>query len=168
MGFTDKQRQEHISEIQEYLGKIQLESGDLMTVFPNGTYGERTRSAVREFQQENGLPVTGEINSDTWNEITSVYIRSVKNIPNPYQPFYYRGQKWQKGDEGLPVWVIQSMFRELGKVCDNVPSVEVCGKFMEDMEEAVRFFRKKCGLPDDCAVDCETWNMLVGCCRHFE
>ncbi len=168
MAFTEKQKREHIAEIQGRLGRIQLLSGDLLTVFPDGIFGDRTREAVREFQEDNGMPVTGEIDSDTWDEITSVYIRLAKSMPDPYQPFFYREQKWRKGDDGLPVWVIQSMFRELGKACDNVPPVEVIGKFGEDMEEAVRFFRKKCGLPDDPSVDCDTWNMLVGCCRHFE
>ncbi|MBP3380534.1 MAG: peptidoglycan-binding protein [Ruminococcus sp.] len=167
MGFSEKQKREHISEIQRYLGQIQLLSGDLMTVFPNGVYGDRTRAAVRDFQQDNGLPITGEIDSDTWNKITAVYIRLSRITPDAYQPFYYSGQKWQKGDVGLPVWVIQSMFQELGKACDNIPPVSVSGEFMDDMEEAVRFFRKKCGLPDDCVVDRDTWNMLVGCCRHF-
>lgn len=168
MAFTEKQKQEHIAEIQRYLGQIQLLSGELMTVFPNGVYGERTRAAVRDFQQDNGLPVTGEIDSDTWDAITAAYIDLARNTPNPYQPFRYRGQRWQRGDEGLPIWVIQSMFRELGKACDNVPTVEVSGVFREDTEAAVRFFRGKCGLPDAVYVDRDTWNMLVGCCRHFE
>lgn len=168
MAFTEKQKREHIAEIQELLGRIQLLSGELMTVFPNGVYGDRTREAVREFQEENGLPVTGEVDSDTWDAIISVYIRLAQSTPDPYQPFSYPGQKWRKGDEGLPVWVIQSMFWELGKVCDNVPPVEVSGRFTEDTEEAVRFFRSKCELPDDTSVDCDLWDMLVGCCQHFD
>ncbi len=168
MAFTEEQKKEHIAEIQRLLGQIQLRSGELMTVFPNGVFGDRTRAAVRDFQQNNKLPVTGEIDSDTWNAITSVYIDLSRDIPNLYRFFRYREQRWQRGDDGLAAWVIQSMFKKLGGACDNVPDVEVTGKYMEDTEEAVRFFRKKCGLPDAAYVDRDTWKMLAECCKHFE
>lgn len=167
MAFTEKQKREHISEIQGYLRDMQLMSGELVTVSVNGIYDDSTREAVRDFQQENGLPMTGEVDSDTWDAIAAAHIRMLRYAADNCFPFDLNKHELRSGGTGLPVRMMQTMLYELGQACDNVPEVEISGELSGKTEEAVRFFRRKCGLSDEGVVDLKTWNMLAGCCRHF-
>ena len=43
------------------------------TVVPDGVYSSQTMSAVAQFQQNHGLPVTGVTDERTWEEIVTRY-----------------------------------------------------------------------------------------------
>ena len=62
-----------VSAIQYMLRELALKHGVLDPVEPTGFYDDTTARAVREFQVRNNLPVTGEVDRMTWNEITSQY-----------------------------------------------------------------------------------------------
>lgn len=42
-------------------------------IIENGIYDDRTEIAIREFQRANLLPVTGEVDKNTWNRIVREY-----------------------------------------------------------------------------------------------
>ena len=48
-----------IRSLQSMLRLLQRHAGKPTTVVPDGIFGPETARAVREFQQQNGLPVTG-------------------------------------------------------------------------------------------------------------
>lgn len=166
MAFTDEQKINHIAELQRYLFSIEYLDGKQPDFTPDGIYGIQTENAVREFQKENGLPETGEANTETWDRIVEVYQEYMNCYPLPCSPFPSKKYICGSGTEGLLVYMIQAMMLDLGKSYDNVPKINVCGHFNEQTSEAVRFFQKKCGIPCNGAVDCMTWNMLVKVSSH--
>ena len=70
---NDKKRV--ISSVQNYLNKIKKS----FSVIPNGNYDNRTESAVRQFQADNDIPVTGVIDLITFNEIYKSYLEITEN-----------------------------------------------------------------------------------------
>lgn len=54
----------------------------LLKIVPDGIYGPNTVQAVREFQRQNALPVTGETDNATWNKLVAVYtVQSPSVLP---------------------------------------------------------------------------------------
>ena len=60
-----------VRTLQEMLDQLALYDKTYPSLVPDGIYGERTLEAVMIFQRENGLPVTGVVNSRTWNAIAA-------------------------------------------------------------------------------------------------
>ena len=58
-----------IRSLQSMLRLLQRHAGKHTTVVPDGIFGPETARAVREFQQQNGLPVTGAADLTTWNAV---------------------------------------------------------------------------------------------------
>ena len=69
MLYTDAQKQEHIEEILGLLYQIALRDSRIPIVLPQKEFTEEAALAVRAFQEAYGLPVTGEIDGDTWDSI---------------------------------------------------------------------------------------------------
>ena len=57
--------------VQAILESLCLEYENLFAVPVNGTYGAETKRAVMQFQRENGLRPTGEVNAATWNMLAA-------------------------------------------------------------------------------------------------
>lgn len=70
-----------IRSLQTMLRTIAHADETLLKIVPDGIYGPNTVQAVREFQRQNALPVTGETDNATWNKLVAVYTR-----PKPVRP----------------------------------------------------------------------------------
>lgn len=55
---------EHVYEVQ-----IRLRRLGYLAAEPNGTFGPQTEQAVKEFQRDRGLKVTGIVNANTWKPL---------------------------------------------------------------------------------------------------
>ena len=64
-----------VKQLQTYL--LAISYRDKIPYMPHisidGIYGESTRAAVTDFQKKYGIPATGIVNYETWQEIYSVY-----------------------------------------------------------------------------------------------
>ena len=57
-----------IRSLQTMLRTIAHVDETLLKLVPDGIYGPNTVQAVREFQRQNALPVTGETDNATWSQ----------------------------------------------------------------------------------------------------
>ena len=64
-----------IRSLQTMLRTIAHADETLVCLVPDGIYGPNTVQAVREFQRQQELPVTGETDNATWDQIVAVYTR---------------------------------------------------------------------------------------------
>ena len=62
-----------VREIQRFLRTISKYNSAIPLVGVSGNYDDETRETVRAFQRENGLPVTGELDSQTWDALYTLY-----------------------------------------------------------------------------------------------
>ncbi len=163
MPYSERQKRQHILELQRYLHAIALIDRKIPNVNPDGIYGTQTAEAVKAFQHEYKLSETGKADFATWNKVVEVYKGMLRMKPRPYPAFPSEKFVCEKGAEGKLVYIIQAMLYGIGQGYDNFPKIKVCGHFNEETENAVRIFQKICSLPPNGKVDCVTWNMLVSC-----
>lgn len=163
MPYSDRQKRQHIFELQRYLHAISLMNRKIPNVVPDGVYGSQTAEAVRAFQREYNLPETGTADFSTWNKIVAVYKEMFRMKPVSYPAFQSEKFICEKGAEGKLVYIIQTLLYGMGQSYDNFPKIKVCGHFNEETASVVMNFQKICSLPANGKVDCTTWNMLVSC-----
>ena len=60
-----------VSLVQSYLNKLGYQVGDI-----DGLLGEKTKGAMKEFQKQNSLPVTGEITAELERALRDAYINT--------------------------------------------------------------------------------------------
>ena len=70
-----------IRSLQTMLRTIAHADETLLKLVPDGIYGPNTVQAVREFQRQNALPVTGETDNATWNKLVAVYTVQSPSVP---------------------------------------------------------------------------------------
>jgi peptidoglycan hydrolase-like protein with peptidoglycan-binding domain len=103
----------------------------------DGKFGSNTRGAVLQFQRDNGLPVTGTVDRQTWERLV------VALDPR---------------DRGADVEAAQRLLRawnaRLGPPVDGV--------YGTPTEVALEKFRQAKGLPPNSKLDADAWCVLVG------
>lgn len=168
MPFSEKQKRQHIIEVQRYLHAIALMNEKIPVIIPDGVYGSETRTAVTAFQREYSLRETGTVDSVTWNKIVAVYKGLFHSLPEPYPAFPSEKFVCGHGACGQLVYIIQAMLYGFGQSYDNFPEINVCGNFNDETADIVKKFQNICGLPPSGKVDCATWNMLVHLSAHHK
>ena len=88
MPYTEKDRKEHIKELQQYLRYIEMHDGK-SGIIPDGIYGENTRNSVTAFQKNKGFEPTGVVDNETWDSIIEEYnlIIPFYETPSSISPF---------------------------------------------------------------------------------
>ena len=87
--YTDAQKCSHIFDLQTFLRRIQQAEGSAAPLVPDGIWDAKTAAAVREYQQQNCLPVTGIADQRTWNAIYATYAALVAADALPMQTAFF-------------------------------------------------------------------------------
>ena len=106
----------------------------------DGIFGSQTLSAVRTFQQNNGLSVDGIVGPNTW--------KTLLFLP-PYPTL-------RQGNSGVYVTFLQQLLES-----NLIPVGEIDGIFGSRTLSAVRTFQENNGLSVDGIVGPNTWNALT-------
>jgi len=165
MEFNLTDERVRVENLQKMLRLLWLVTGDEgYEVGVSGTFGEGTEMAVRHFQAENGLPVTGVADLATWEAIRAEYERLafLAEPPMPIYPFLReRSGVVRFGERSDLVAIIQLMLDALDPLYDFA-YVPKSGIFDSATVEAVRKFQTINDLPSPSgAVDRLTWNALA-------
>ncbi|MFL5321363.1 MAG: peptidoglycan-binding protein [Myxococcaceae bacterium] len=94
----------------------------------NQQFGSRTEAALKQFQEKSKLPVTGKLDSATWNKLKGSYF-GAKDGTSPAQ---------REGEKSGAVKRTEEMLKKLGY---HVGKVD--GLFTANTEKAVEKFQKK-------------------------
>lgn len=155
----------NILELQRYLRELHhISGGEIPLVNPDGIYGPETAAAVRAFQDEAGLPETGEVDNATWNAIYKAYTQAVqmRARPNPISPFpEEEGYEIDEGEHSDIVAIVQFMLRLLANAYDNIDGLPPEGVYNEATIKDIKTFQQFHGLPVTGRVDKATWNALA-------
>lgn len=156
-------RREYVRELQQNLRTIEQDRQGYATLTADGFYGEATVAAVRQFQQQEGLPDTGKTDRLTWDTVCLVCreIRCAAQAPIPIDG-YRNGQEAPEAQStGDSVWFLQVILRALAARYRNLLSVQPTGVYDEETVLAVQTAQKILGLPQDGITDKTTWNAVV-------
>lgn len=160
MLYTEVQKQEHIEEILNLLYQISLRDSRIPIVLPGKEYSDEAALTVRAYQQEYGLPVTGEIDDHTWNSISETY-HNLIDAAEPLIVFPAGAFLLQERDSGELVQLVQVLLNLAAAHYGNLEPVTVNGIYDADSAAAVRKLQAVSSLPETGMLDRKTWNQLA-------
>ncbi len=147
-----------------YLGLISFFDENLPQLEVNGIYNNNTKQMVINFQNKYNLPVTGEVDKETWIKLKEVYHMTIKNIPEKYLKYekeLYPGKFLTKGMKGEDIEILQGYLFEICKKYKDIPGVIVNGVFDELTEQSVLKIQKIYKQEQNGAVGPITWYNIV-------
>lgn len=152
-----------VRSLQTMLRIIAKDDPCLPAVIPDGIYGPSTMNAVASFQRQCGLPVTGIVDQNTWEDIVSAYTDAIIRVgkAQPIEILLEPGQVIRLGDSSPYIYLLQAMLTQLSH--DNVG---IClpgnnGVLDNETAESLGAFQKLAGLDSTGDLDKKTWKHLV-------
>ena len=151
-GLDVKLLQERLVELGYYSGNI------------SGSYLEGTTTAVKVFQGENSMEITGKADIKTQEKLFSLAIRPTPTptpvptpgpavTPGPYQPFE---RELRYGTTGADVQKVQQKLKDMGYFTYSKTTTG----YYKNTQSAVEAFQKANGISITGVVDEETWDAL--------
>ena len=162
--YTDEQRRRHIYDLQTFLRRIQRDQGYPNPIAPDGIFGPETAAAVRDFQRQHSLPVTGAADYGTWTAIYQAYrvLLSGDTLPESVT-FFPSGAaaELKTGDKGPSVFVLQLMLGTALPHFSISAPVPLTGEYVADTVAGVRRAQGVFLLPQTGVTDRATWEALA-------
>lgn len=153
---------EQVGEVQEKLRQLGINRGDGVELAVDGIYGAETALAVSQFQQENGLPVTGKVDFKTWEALNDAYEELLERRKPPKRVAAIGcNVRLSGGAVGDSVYILQVMLNAVGTRFKNIGKITVDGAYSNETAAAVAEFQRAAGLPETGAADVETFNRLA-------
>jgi peptidoglycan hydrolase-like protein with peptidoglycan-binding domain len=168
LNYSQAQHRNNIKEFQEYLYAISFYNDTILRVIPDGIYGRETVLAVKSFQKEYDLPITGEVDRATWEKAVEVYRYYVDSPAEAIAVFPYNSFKLQKGEKGSMVFMLQSMLHDISKTYPNVPMPTINGIYDGDTFASVKSMQVKARLNPTGITNKLTWNIIVKTYLHLD
>ena len=116
----------------------------------DGDYGNMTKNAVKDFQRNNGLSVTGSVNSATLNKLNSSSAKKAGSTSSS------SNGTCKPGDSGDAVRKVQKRLIALGYLSNGSAD----GSYGNQTKKAVTTFQKQNGLQQTGTVNSATLNKL--------
>lgn len=162
--YTDEQRRRHIFDLQTFLRRIQRAQGYARPIAADGIFGPETASAVRDFQRQNGLPVTGTADYDTWTAVFRAYRALTAGDVLPGGVLFFPAgadATLSAGDRGASVFVLQLLLGAALPHFANALPVPLTGEYDADTTAGVRRAQGIFLLPQTGVTDRATWEALA-------
>lgn len=153
-----------VAAVQYYLAVIAYFNRTIPLLAIDGIFGEETRDVVYTFQREYGLPVTGEVDAETWYRMTEIYDGILRELPPGFtgeRAALYPGVVLKRGAEGEDVRRLQGYLAYIGNAYGWFTPPEVDGVFGPATEEAVFAFQRQQGLTPSGVVGPVTWAAIA-------
>ena len=153
-----------VRTIQYYLSIIAYFNPQLEPVPLNGTFDSATVDAVERFQEFYGLPVTGIVDTDTWNVISRIYRETVASLPPGYEgdnAKLYPGYFLTPGMRSQAVTDLQTYLSFIGQNIREIPQIPITGYYGEQTENAVSTFQRLFGIDASGSVGPVTWAQIA-------
>lgn len=160
---SEERRREYVREIQRYLRTIASEFPEIPVLAVDGIFGPKTAQAVRTFQREFGLPVTGTVDLATWNALYSEFRAITRRVSPPMaiNGFFPPDRILREGDTGDSVMFLQTMINALADVFSNIPKLISTGEYNSATADAVFLLQQIARLPANGFTDRQTWDAIV-------
>lgn len=137
---------------------------DLPSLRLNSVFNDNTKAMVINFQKKYGLPATGVVDADTWNKLVTVYLDTIRNIPEEYAQYedeLFQGRLLALGMSGDDVRIIQRFLLKICQQTGNIPGVRVSGIFDDLMERSVMKIQSIFNQETTGVIDPVTWYNIV-------
>lgn len=148
-----------ISDLQEMLRLID----PTLSLGYDGQYGPETAAAVKDFQEKNGLPPTGQADQETWDTLRSTYEEQKIFLGKAHPLFLVLqpNQVIERGSDNIHLYVMQGALTALGQFYEDQPPFAITGILDDPTAQALIWFQDKAGLPQTGTIDKKTWAHLA-------
>lgn len=152
-----------VRSLQTMLRVLAQDDPRLPTVVPDGIYGPTTMHAVTAFQRQNGLPVTGVTDQQTWELIVNLHESALIRVgkAQPIEIVLEPGQIFRRNDTSPYIYLLQSMLTQLSLDNPSIIPPGHSGIMDEDTVRSLAAFQQLAGLPVTGEFDRITWKHLV-------
>ena len=154
-----------ISQLQRFLRQVFFRDPAVRLPPVDGIFDRDTETALRAFQQAQGLPVTGRADQETWERLFDAYraALALTFLPEAVElfPAIPADYVLRRESRGFVVTALQYLLGELQRIYDNFPSIPRSGIFDSATAEAVERFQEQNGLPPTGEADRLTWNRIT-------
>ena len=154
---------EPIRNLQHFLRHISYYYNTVPAVIPDGIFSTQTREAVVGFQDTFTLPVTGEVDFDTWSQIIFVYNELVELEEDSYIPqlFPSYGFTINAGDSSADLMIIQAMLQTLTQYFSNLGTFTITGTHDEASINLIKNLQLLADLEPTGVIDKRTFNTIA-------
>ncbi len=146
--------------VQYFLAYLSLFNNTIPTPAVDGIFGSETENAVRAFQQDIGLPITGIVNEETYLALFDAYQGVLSAVPGSQfegVTLPYPGFELTVGTQGEYVEALQEYLNVISDVYEEIPRLDVDGIFGQATRRAVMIFQEISGLNMTGIVSLDTW-----------
>lgn len=152
-----------VRSLQTMLRVLAEDDSSLPTVVPDGIYGPTTMQAVSTFQRKYGLPVTGAVDQQTWENIVNIYEPALIRIgkAEPIEIILEPGQVFRRGDSSPYIYLLQAMLTQLSNDNPTIERPGNSGVIDEATSTSLQGFQQLAGLEMTGEFDKITWKHLV-------
>lgn len=163
MPVSDEQKKMNINEAQEYLHIVSKFNTKIPSVIPGGSYNNETREAVKAFQNEYGLPPTGEIDNATWEALYNAYKEALIYFTEleRIRPLPFEGIPVRLGSAGYAIYIIQAMLNTISQFYDNMTGAAMNGIYDKETSDSIKRVQEVNGLEPTGVIDEKTWNAFA-------
>lgn len=150
---------EGVRTLQYFLAVIGNYYEEVPIITIDSIFGPATEDAVRAVQRLFGLPVTGVVDEETWDQIVSVYLSILESQPAEWADavLLFPGRFMLEGMQGDDVRDLQTMLSTLSTVYPQIPDVTPDGVYGPRTREAVLAAQALFGLQPSGVVGTPTW-----------
>lgn len=159
-----------VRELQYLLAFVGYFVETIPTVGIDGIFGNATRLAVEAFQRTYGIPVTGIVDTVTWNRLYDAYRGQLASLPSDFftdatRP--YPGFQLRVGSSGEEVEAIQEYLNFISDTYPSIPKLTVDGQFGGGTQAAVRAYQTLFGIEPSGIVGSTTWDAITETYREL-
>lgn len=166
----DDEHKSNVARIQSALRTLYKNGENVRELFVDGIFGDETTEAVKDFQQNEGLEPTGEVDYETWSLLMKK-AEYYRQEPAAIKPFVSNSKSMALPGERKPaVYFAQAMMLLAYSEYSDFDGVEINGINDGGTLEAIKRIQEKDSISrSDGAIDLETWNAIAGvfeCCSE--
>lgn len=150
-------------ELQQRLRDIAKADKDVLSVIPDGIFGEETENSVRSFQRKFGLPETGVVNFEVWDRINDEHKKALFELSEPIQVISIKKEDLPLvlGQISKEVHMLNMMLNSLSEKYSNFQNVGYSDEFTAATRNEVEKWQKVINHDITGEVDKLTWNRLA-------
>ena len=152
-----------VRSLQTMLRVIFSAQNDIPILIPDGIYGASTMEAVSAIQRQEGLPVTGIVNQETWERIYKRYDISIteSSSAEPIEILLEPGQIIRKDEYSPYVYLAQSILTQLSQDHPTITKPTHNGVLDQETSASLLAFQKLSNLKPTGELDRLTWKHMA-------
>ncbi len=152
-----------IRNLQTFLREISYYYHTVPPVIPDGIFGNQTKNAVIGFQSTFELPLTGEVDNETWDKIILVYDNIIFTLgePNYIKVFPSPLITIQPNDQSEHLFAIQGILLALTRHFTNLGTLQNSGVHDPQSVSVIKKIQLLFGYPSTGVIDKPTWDMIA-------